>query len=101
MERDPYGTIRAWFTGGNVIDLLNDSSDKAYRKALDGVSGLRKLVESRVKEGKGDETYLYMELVLQGLAEFNVISKDILSSSLSFRDVLADMFRGEDFEDFE
>ncbi len=101
VERDPYGTIRAWFSGGNVADIINDSTDKDYRKALDGVSGLRKLVESKVKDLSDDDLYIYMELVLHGLSEFNVISKDILSNSLSFRDVLADMFRDENFEDFE
>ena len=101
VERDPYGTVRAWFSGGNVIDLLNDAGDEAYREALDSVSGLRKLVTSRVKDADGNDIYLYMELVLHGLAEFNVVSKDILARSLSFRDVLADMFRSEDFEDLE
>ena len=52
VERDPYGTIRAWFTGGNTIDLLNDCSDKEFQKALDNVAGLRKLVEGYTKVKK-------------------------------------------------
>ena len=43
-EKDPYGTIRAWFSGGNGVNLLNDEKDTAYKKALDKVAGLRKLV---------------------------------------------------------
>ena len=39
-----------------------------------------------------------MELVLHGLAAFNILSKDYLESRLSFSDPLADMF-GEDDED--
>lgn len=99
QERDPYGTIKAWFSGGNTIDLLNDSSDKEFRSTLDGVAGLKKLVTSTLPELKGDEVYTYMELVLHGLAEFNIINKDIMEASFSFRDLLADMLDDDLFDD--
>ncbi|WP_373553176.1 magnesium chelatase [Haliscomenobacter sp.] len=98
-DRDPYGVIRAWFSGGNALNLLNDMSDKDYRAALDGVAGLRKFVESNLPQVQGDEQYLYMELVLHGLSEFQVISKDMLESKLSFRDTLADMLSSDDLFD--
>lgn len=97
-DRDPYGVMRAWFSGGNAVNLLNDMSDKDYRTALDNVAGLRKFVESNT-EAQGDEVYLYMELVLHGLAEFQVISKDMLEAKLSFRDTLADMLNSDDLFD--
>ncbi len=93
-ERDPYGTIRAWFSGGNTINLMNDSSDKDYKKALDKVAGLAKLVEGANIDA--EDRYLYMELVLFGLTEFNIISKDIVDSTFSFKDMLANMFDDED-----
>lgn len=98
-DRDPYGVMRAWFSGGNAVNLLNDMSDKDYRAALDGVAGLRKFVESNLEQVQGDELYLYMELVLHGLAEFQVISKDMLEAKLSFRDTLADMLNTDDLFD--
>ncbi|MEZ4991587.1 MAG: magnesium chelatase [Saprospiraceae bacterium] len=97
-DRDPYGTIRAWFSGGNYVDLLNDASDKNFHKALDNVAGLRKLVESTLNV-KSNEVYTYMELALHGLAEFDVINKDMLESKLSFRDLLADMLNDDLFDD--
>lgn len=101
-ETDPYGTIRAYFSGGNVIDLLNDDSDKAYREKLDDVAGLQKFVEKHIEQKlSATEKYLYMELVLQGLAEMEVLNKDILENSLSFRDLLADMLDDEEGFDFE
>ncbi len=100
QEKDPYGTIRAWFSGGNSIELLNDSSDAEFHETLDGVAGLRKLVESTLKV-KGAEAYIYMELVLHGLAEFNVINKDILESSFSFRDLLSNILDDDLFDDFD
>lgn len=98
QERDPYGAIRAWFSGGNHIELLNDTSDKDFQKALDNVAGLRKLVEKSV-EASPEEVYTFMELALHGLAAFNVINKEILESSFSFRDLLADMLNEDMFDD--
>ena len=97
-ESDPYGTIRAWFSGGNAIELINDVSDKDFRAAMDKVAGLRKLVEKTLKI-QGDEVYTYMELVLHGLSEFNVINKDIVEARLTFRDMLADMLGDNLFDD--
>jgi magnesium chelatase subunit I len=97
-ESDPYGTIRAWFSGGNEVELLNDSSEKDFRKALDDVAGLRKLVESHL-EVSGDEAYPFMELVLHGLAEFNIVNKDVMESAFSFRDILANMLDDDLFDD--
>ncbi|MCP3928356.1 MAG: magnesium chelatase [Bacteroidetes bacterium] len=97
-QKDPYGTIRTWFSAGNSIDLLNDASDSAYQDALDNITGLRKLVQSAGIDSKNE--YIYMELVLHGLAEMNVINKDILDSSLSFKDLLADMLDDDIFDQF-
>ncbi len=97
-QKDPYGTIRAWFSGGNEVELLNDASEKEFRQALDEVAGLRKLGEANLKI-KGDDAYTYMELALHGLAEFNVVNKDVMESSFSFRDILANMLDDDLFDD--
>ena len=95
---DPYGVLRAYFSGGNVVELLNDASNAEYQRTLDGVAGLRQIVTSTFhdRELSPTETYLYMELVLQGLAETEILNKETMENSLSFRDILADMF-GDDF----
>lgn len=97
-DSDPYGIIRAYFGGGNVAELINDASNDDYHKSLDSVAGLRKFVTGHLHDRKlgTDETYLLMELVLHGLAETDVLNKETMQNSLSFRDVLADMF-GEDY----
>jgi len=96
-ERDPYGTIKAWFSGGNSIELFNDSDDATYQKALLKVAGLKKFVETTIQPDE-DDLYLYMEMVLNGLSTFNIISKDVLESGYSYKDLLADMLGEEDFE---
>ena len=94
-QKDPYGTIRAWFAGGNTVDLLNDAPEKEYKKTLDKVAGLKKMVEGNKKIPK-EATYSYMELVLHGLCEFNVIGKDFIESKMVFSDILAKMWDDDD-----
>lgn len=98
-DKDPYGTIRTWFGAGNTLDLINDASDKDYRQALDKVAGLKKLVTSTVNNLDEAETYLFMELVVHGLVEFDVLNKDTLENSLVFRDLLANMLDDNDMFD--
>ncbi len=101
-ERDPYGTVRAFFSGSNEVQLLNDDSDKDYKKALDSVAGLKSLVESQLPNLKGEELYTYMELALHGLAEFDIVNKDFVSNTFTFKDLLANMFDDEDlFDDLD
>ena len=89
-EKDPFGVVKAWFAGGNSIDLLNDDSEAQYQAKLDAVEGLDRII-SKFKIEK-DLEYFYKELILHGLAAFEVIGKNILDRKFSFSDPLARMF---------
>lgn len=89
-EKDPFGIIRAWFSGSNKVELLIDDSNADYTGKLNSVKGLKKLVARYPIDEK--DTEFFMELVLHGLAEFEVIGKTIVDSNLSFSDPLASMF---------
>jgi len=95
-EKDAFGVIRAWFTAGNKLDILSDSSNKEYQKALKQVAGLENLAKS--SGAKGDDIYPFMELIIHALVEFEVLSKEYLESGFSIRDVLADMFDKDMFD---
>jgi magnesium chelatase subunit I len=94
QERDPYGIIKAWFAGGHTVNLLNDASEEDYRKELDKVAGLRRLMDAY--STPKDQPYTFMELALHGLAEFNVINKNLVDATLTFNDSLASMLKDED-----
>ena len=89
-QGDPFGIIRAWFSGNNKVELLIDDSNKEYTSKLNKVKGLKKLVSNYDFDSKDQE--FFMELILHGLAEFEVIGKSIVDSNLSFSDPLASMF---------
>nr|MCU0347583.1 magnesium chelatase [Saprospiraceae bacterium] len=95
-DSDPYGIIKAWFSGGNSVNILNDASEQDYRKELDRVAGLKRLVEGL--DLPKAQLYTFMELALHGLAEFNAINKNFVEATLTFNDSLADML-GDDEED--
>jgi len=97
QERDPYGTIRAWFAGGNSVDLLTDLPGKKFFLELDQVAGLKKIVDSTA--GLDElEAYTYMELVLHGLAEFEVLSKEFIETKWVFKDFLAGNLKDNDVD---
>ncbi len=89
-EKDPYGVLRAWFNAGNELDLFNELAQKDYEALLDSVPGLSKFIESR--NINHANKHLFMEFLLHGLAEFEMISKEIMKRKLVFRDPLAGMF---------
>ena len=45
------------------------------------------------------DKYIFAELAIHGLSEFDVISKDFLDKSMEFSDPLSEMF--DDFDDEE
>ena len=95
QERDPYGPLRAFFGAGKTVELLNDAADQQFREQLDAIPGLRRLAETAVT-AVGPEVYTYMELILHGLCECNVLNKEVLEGKMYFRDLLAEMM-GNDF----
>lgn len=97
-ESDFYGIIWAWFLGGNEVELFNDCSEKDFWKVLDGVVGLWKFVESYLKVF-GEDVYLFMELVLYGLVEFNIVNKDVMELVFFFWDILVNMLDDDFFDD--
>ncbi len=59
---------------------------KKFQQELDKVAGLKKVVEAlKVEES---EVYTYMELVLHGLAEFDLLSKEFIQTKWVFKDHL-------------
>jgi len=96
-EADPYGTIKAWFAGGNAVDLLLDASDERYQKALESVAGLKKLVSEN--PAFSDDHLTWMELVLHGLSESETINKSFIHTKIIFNDFLAGSLNDTDGEE--
>ncbi len=97
QEKDPYGVIKAWFSGGNTVDLLHQQTDREFLKQLERVAGLRKFVEAH--RVPAEDVPTFMELVLHGLAEMEVINKEFIVNRWTFKDFLADSGLGRGSDD--
>jgi len=86
---DVYQPLKQWFSEGNSVQLFMDADEQAYQSALKEIDGLSHLV---IDSGSGrEDIYSYMELALHGLADFNIIHKEVLDGRVSFNDYLANM----------
>ncbi|MEQ8360477.1 MAG: sigma 54-interacting transcriptional regulator [Cytophagales bacterium] len=98
---NPYAKVVAWFGEGNTLEMLTDTSDKDYEKALHAVPELKKLVAQYAKKTDKSELNFYMEFVLHGLAEFSLVSKKQLGKGLQFKDLLSSMLGGQQFGELD
>ncbi|MBT8191444.1 MAG: magnesium chelatase [Bacteroidia bacterium] len=89
-QDDIYREVRKWFSDGNELDLLNDADQKQYEAMLDAVAGLDTILQKMKIDDQ--HKYLLKELILHGLTEYEVISKQFLIRSMQFKDPLASMF---------
>ncbi|HPG06092.1 MAG TPA: magnesium chelatase [Saprospiraceae bacterium] len=87
QEGDAYYAIREFFGNGHELNLPNDATDPAFSSALNEIPGLRALIKPFAEEDK----QAYMELTIHGLAEFNVVNKELVGTTLSFHDFLSNM----------
>jgi magnesium chelatase subunit I len=92
QQTNPYQPIINWFNKGNVVDIINNISDKEYEKTLNSVTGLKEVVKKYRPEQNGRNQLLLMEFVLHGLAEYSMLSKFRLEMGLQFKDMLSSMF---------
>ncbi len=96
---NPYEKVIEWFNSGHTLDLLRQSTDRDYQQALESVQGLSDLVSFYCKGIDSVDRPVYMELLLNGLAEFSQISRQRLVKGFAFKDMLGSLFKGGSLDD--
>ncbi|MEQ8577940.1 MAG: sigma 54-interacting transcriptional regulator [Balneola sp.] len=103
--KEMYKSVTDWFAHGNEVNLPDVLSTKEYKKALDGVDGLKELVSKHVKDIGKDEFYTYMDLVLEAMHQNSLLSKQDLDDEALYTDMLGSMFSSisgiNDDDDFD
>jgi magnesium chelatase subunit I len=89
---NPYARILGWFNEGNTLPLLNTDTQIGYENMLKQVDGLSELVKTYLPKVSKHESFLWMEFVLHGLAEFSQLSKNGLERGVEFKDLMSGMF---------
>jgi len=98
---NPYEELKDWFEKGNMIDLLFDSSEVDYRKELNSIPGLEKLVSKYQQTTHEGFKYFLMEFALFGLAEYSLLSRHQLERGMQFKDLFTSMFNMPELGDDE
>lgn len=93
-DSSPYREVVAWFTSGNKLDVADEMSDREYRRALDQVTGLKEVAAKHWPANEEGSLYAAMEIVLEGLHQNSLLSKEDLDQGFAYGDMLQTMFSG-------
>lgn len=90
LEKDknasPYAAIVAWFAEETGLELLDEATDEEYRKELDSIEPLEKLIRKYQPHAAAEDKYFLKEFVLWGLVEYKKLSKKRFTEGFQFSD---------------
>lgn len=87
----------SWFDT-HELEIELDATDKDLETMLNEIPGLESLLQKYVPGVGPKEAFVYMEFLLHGIAEYSLISKNVMQSSISFSDILSTIFSSEEEE---
>ncbi|CAN5391973.1 magnesium chelatase [soil metagenome] len=91
-QKNPYQEILTWFSEGNEVDIMHNSTQKHYDESIRKVTGLQEVVKNYMKDIPKGEQLLIAEFLLHGLSEYSQISKRKLENTVKFSDLVGSIF---------
>ncbi|WP_029033700.1 AAA family ATPase [Salinimicrobium terrae] len=91
---DPYSEIVEWFFSESGFELLDETSDKEYKRALDSIPALEKLVNKHQPNVSQEDKYFLKEFVLWGLVEYKKLNKFRFAEGMQFKDIYGSYIEG-------
>jgi len=90
-----YRPVLEWFSSGNHLELGDDLPQAEYASALSKVKGLADLAARYLEPQGADEHAVAMELVLEGLHQSSMLSRDRTDTGVTgYKDMLKQMLSG-------
>ena len=87
-EETPYDDLLSWFfQQGEAFELLDEFTDEEYKRSLDSIPELNKLVKDYQPDFPKGDTYFLKELLLWGLVAYKKLSKNRFSEGYQFKDL--------------
>jgi magnesium chelatase subunit I len=93
--RSKYGSVMGWFEQGHDLDLINDASEKEYKKNIAAIKSLEQAVKSLGSGKTNNSQLLMMEYLLHVLAEYSLLDKKLLATSFKFQDFFSSIMPQE------
>ncbi len=90
-----YRPVLEWFSSGNHLELGDDIPQAEFAASLAKVKGLADLAARYLEPKDGDEHAVAMELVLEGLHQSSMLSRDRTDEGTTgYKDMLKQMLSG-------
>ena len=93
-DEDPYAEVVEWFFSESGFELLDETSDEDYGKALDSIPALDRLIKKYHPEAADKDRYFLKEFILWGLVEYKKLSKNRFSEGMQFKDIYGSYISG-------
>jgi magnesium chelatase subunit I len=90
----PYDELVHWFFQGEGFELLDDFTDEEYKRALDRIPQLNRLVKQYQPDFPKKDVYFLKELVLWGLVAHKKLSKNRFAEGYQFKDLYGSIISG-------
>ena len=89
-----YRPILEWFSGGNHLQVSDDMPGSEFAKQLAAVKGLGTIASKYLEPRDAEEHAVAMELVLEGLHQSSMLSRERTDASTEYKDMLKSMLSG-------
>jgi magnesium chelatase subunit I len=86
-EDTAYTELLEWFFAESGFELLDDATNSEYKKILDSVEPLQKIVEKYQPKFPKEDVLFLKEFILWGLVEFEKLSKNRLQKGYQYKDL--------------
>ena len=90
----PFDELINWFFEGEGFELLDDYTDAEYKRALDSIPPLNRLIKETNPEATKTDSYFLKELLLWGLVSYKKLSKNRFSEGFQFKDLYGSFISG-------
>jgi len=93
-ESEPlYGRIQAWFAQGKQVEITDFRSAEEEAAALRDIDGLAELVKKHLGVTDEREVTAGMELVLEGMHQHSMLSKEGVTRAVTYGDMISRMMQ--------
>jgi magnesium chelatase subunit I len=89
-----YRPVLEWFSSGNAVRVSDDTPAAEYSRALSQVKGLGSLAAKYLEPRDAEEHAVAMELVLEGMHQSSMLSRERTDAVAEYRDMLKSMLSG-------
>ncbi len=90
----PYDELLHWFFQGEGFELLDDFTDAEYKRSLDSIPELNRLVKEHQPDFPENDTYFLKEMILWGLVAHKKLSKNRFTEGYKFKDLYGSFIGG-------